>query len=196
MGRDSGFIAAHATLASLEVNFCLIPEVPFDLYGKGGFLEHLESRLKKRSHAVIVVAEGAGQGLIKSEDVRRDPSGNVIHHDIGDFLNLKIKEYFSSKGISINLKYIDPSYIIRSVPANASDSIFCENLARNAVHAGMAGKTNCLIGLWYGSYTHVPIDIAIKQKKRVSPKSSLWRSVLGATGQPTSMSRHDESKGS
>lgn len=187
MGRDSGFIAANATLANLEVNFCLIPEVPFGLYGEGAFLPLLEERLKSREHAVIVVAEGAGQDLIQSGNEKRDASGNLLHDDIGIFLKEKIKDYFSKKGMEINLKYIDPSYIIRSVPANASDCIFCDNLARNAVHAAMAGKTDLVIGLWYGVYVHVPLDLIIRERKRIRPEGSLWSHVLEVTGQPMSM---------
>jgi 6-phosphofructokinase 1 len=187
MGREAGFIAAHATLACLEVNFCLIPEVPFDLYGPGALMQHLEERLVTRNHAVIVVAEGAGQALIESDSDARDPSGNIVLKDIGDYLRDKIKDYFSEKDIPINLKYIEPSYIIRSVPANASDSIFCDNLARCAVHAGMAGKTDVLIGLWHGSYTHVPLQLAVSERKYIDPESDLWRSVIGATGQPISL---------
>jgi 6-phosphofructokinase 1 len=191
MGRDSGFIAAHATLACLDVNFCLIPEVPFDLYGKGSLLEQIEERLANRNHAVIVIAEGAGQDLIASDENNFDASGNVVLNDIGDFLKDKIRAYFSEKEIPINLKYIDPSYIIRSVPANASDSIFCDNLARNAVHAGMAGKTDVLIGLWHGAYTHVPLELASRERKHIDPESELWRCVIGATGQQISMKRID-----
>ena len=191
MGRDSGFIAAHSTLASLEVNFCLIPEVGFELSGKNGLLELLENRLSRRSHAVIVVAEGAAKNIYSKDVGGRDPSGNIVLKDVGDFLKYKIKEYFNEKEIPFDLKYIDPSYIIRSVPANAVDSIFCENLARNAAHAGMSGKTDVMIGLWHGSYTHVPLDLVTRQRKYISPESSLWRDVLGATGQPAAMGAED-----
>jgi len=187
MGRDAGFIAAYATLASLEVNFCLIPEVPFDLNGPGAFLQLLEARLKQREHAVVVVAEGAGQDLMQAGDRRKDASGNVRHEDIGEFLKVRIQEYFAEKAIPINLKYFDPSYIVRSIPANASDCIFCDNLARNAVHAGMAGKTDMLIGLWHGVYVHVPIALAIRERKRIRPQGSLWSHVLEVTGQPMSL---------
>ncbi len=187
MGRDSGFIAAYATLASLEVNFCLIPEMPFDLNGPGAFLQLLEARLKQREHAVVVVAEGAGQDLMQAGDRGKDASGNVRHEDIGEFLKERIQEYFAETSIPINLKYFDPSYIVRSIPANASDCIFCDNLARNAVHAGMAGKTDMLIGLWHGVYVHVPIALAIRERKRIRPQGSLWSHVLEVTGQPMSM---------
>jgi 6-phosphofructokinase 1 len=187
MGRDSGFVAAHATLSSLEINFTLLPEVPFDLEGDNGLFYHLEKRLKEREHAVIVVAEGAGQDLIPSSEVEKDESGNIKHKDIGTFLTEKIKEYFSSKKFPFTLKYFDPSYYIRSVTANANDSIFCDALARNAVHAGMAGKTDIVIGLWHGSFTNVPIPIATQTRKIISTESELWLSIIEATGQPPSM---------
>ena len=187
MGRDSGFIAAYGTLASMEVNFCLIPEVEFDLHGKGGLLDLVEARLRKRGHAVIVAAEGAGQKLFEGSSSATDESGNVLHRDIGLFLKDEINAYLKKTDLSFSLKYIDPSYIIRSVPANASDAIFCENLARNAVHAGMAGKTDVVIGLWHGLYVHLPVQLVTSARKTVNPESYLWRNVTGATGQPPVM---------
>jgi 6-phosphofructokinase 1 len=187
MGRDSGFVATHATLSSLDVNFCLIPEVPFDIEGPNGLFEHLEQRLRTRHHAVIVVAEGAGQDLIPEEEIERDESGNIKYKEIGSFLSGKIKAYLNKANLPFTLKYIDPSYYIRSVPANANDSIFCDQLARGAVHAGMAGKTDCVIGLWNGLFTHLPIPLATSSRKKVDAESELWRNVIEATGQPFSM---------
>ncbi len=186
MGRDSGFIAANATLANLDVNYTLIPEVPFDLHGKGGLLDVLEQRLKKRHHAVIVVAEGAGQEFFEGID-EKDASGNILHKDIGVFLRDEITKYFKSRQTPITLKYIDPSYMIRSIPANASDSIFCAHLGRNAVHAAMAGKTDMIVGRWHDMFTHVPIPITTSSRKKISPDSFLWLSVLESTGQPMSL---------
>lgn len=189
MGRHSGFIAAHAALAMNDVNFVLVPEIPFKLEGPNSFFEHLEKRITKRGHAVICVAEGAGQNhLIKEgEKQDHDASHNVKLEDIGLFLKKHIKEYFKKKEIKVNLKYIDPSYIIRSAPACPNDSIFCALLGQHAVHAGMAGKTGILIGQWNNTYTHVPIELAISKRKIIDPSSLFWASVLEATGQPISM---------
>ena len=184
MGRHSGSIAAGATLASQEVNFTLIPEIPFALEGEGGFLDCLTQRMRARGHALIVVAEGAGQEYIPGESPGTDDSGNPRLKDIGAFLKDRIAEHFRRLGIPVTLRYFDPSYIIRSVPAGTEDSLLCDRLARNAVHAAMAGKTNVLIGLWYNTFIHVPIPLAISEKKRLSPTSEVWRSVLLATGQP------------
>jgi len=186
MGRDAGFIAASATLASQEVNFTLIPEVPFDLYGENGFLEALKKRIITRGHAVVVVAEGAGQNLIKAEHATKDPSGNIKYKDIGVFLKNEIQKHFKKNNVPCTLKYFDPSYIIRSVPANGDDCVFCNALARHAVHAAMAGKSDMLIGLWHNVFINIPISCAISGKKSVSPESALWISVLSATGQPNS----------
>lgn len=180
MGRHSGFIAAFASLANNEVNFCLVPEVPFTLEG---LLDALKSRLELRGHAVIVVGEGAGQDLIEKTG-RKDASGNIRLGDIGIFLRDNIKAYFSQIGMEANLKYIDPSYIIRSLPANPHDSSFCLLLGHNAVHAGMAGRTNVLMGFWKNQFTHVPIPLAVSTRKQISPEGSLWRNVLTSTGQP------------
>ncbi len=184
MGRYSGFIAANAALALREVNFILIPEADFDIEGDYGLLERLEARLKSRSHAVVLVAEGAGQKYFCQEDLPCDPSGNVKSGDIGVFLADKIKAYFHQRKMEITLKYIDPSYLIRSVPANYSDSIYCGFLGQNAVHAGMAGKTGMLVSRWHGHYVHVPIKTAVSRRKEVELDSPLWRSVLESTGQP------------
>lgn len=189
MGRYSGSIAAGATLASQEVNFTLVPEIPFELEGEDGFLACLQRRILARGHAVIVVAEGAGQDLIPGGEIEKDASGNVKFHDIGPFLKHRIACHFAGAGIPVNVKYFDPSYIIRSVPANTDDSLLCDRLARNAVHAAMAGKTDVLMGLWYNTFIHVPIPLAIAGKKNLGPESEVWNAVLAATGQPARFGR-------
>jgi 6-phosphofructokinase 1 len=183
MGRYSGFIAATATLAQQDVNFVLIPEVDFDLEGDNGLLSVLDRRLKARGHAVIVVAEGAGQKYFEGQKSEMDESGNIRLKDIGLFMKSKISQYFDSKGIEINLKYIDPSYMIRSLPANANDSVFCGFLGRDAVHAGMAGKNKLLIGHWNNHFVHVPISLSVGKRKQVNPTGKLWSTVLESTGQ-------------
>ncbi len=184
MGRVSGFIACGATLANQNVNFVLIPEVPFKMEGKTGFLEALRKRLLARRHAVIVVAEGAGQDLLGGPSKEKDASGNQLFNDIGEFMKHRIAAYFKEQNMPIGMKYFDPSYFIRSVPADCADSILCDQLARLAVHAGMAGKTGMLIGLTNNIRIHVPIATVIKEKKRVYPDGELWLSVLAATNQP------------
>jgi 6-phosphofructokinase 1 len=183
MGRYSGFIATTSVLAQQEVNFVLIPEVDFDLKGPDGLFAKLEKRLKHRKHAVIVVAEGAGQKFFEGGDNEVDASGNIKLKDIGAFLKKKITEYFQHKGVEISLKYIDPSYMIRSLPANANDSVFCGFLGRDAVHAGMAGKTKLIISNWNNQFVHVPLDLSAGKRKQVNPKGKLWRTVLESTGQ-------------
>lgn len=184
MGRDSGFIAAYASLVDSQVNYCLVPEVPFTL---AGFLRSLEERLARRGHAVVVAAEGAGQELLAAT-AARDASGNVKLGDIGTWLRDAIKEHFARSGREVNLKYIDPSYIIRSQPANTHDSVLCLLLGHSAVHAGMAGRTNMVVGLWNHQFTHVPIALATRARKKIDPEGWLWSSVLASTGQPREMS--------
>lgn len=186
MGRESGFIATAAALASHETNFCLIPEVPFDMDGPNGFLTHLEKRLERRGHAVIVVAEGAGQELMQATS-ETDASGNKKLSDIGVFLCDKIKEYFANKNIHINLKYVDPSYQVRSSVTTANDSIYCERLGNNAVHAAMAGKTKCVVGLVHDKYVIIPTQMVTRKRNKVDPEGALWRDALDATGQPILM---------
>lgn len=190
MGRHSGFIAAHASLANNDVNFCFIPEVGFDLDGSGAFLEVLEQRLKARRHAVVVVAEGAGQDLVNSETAEpkeRDPSGNVRLHDIGRFMKDRLTRHFNSIEMPVTIKYIDPSYMVRSLAANSFDSEYCLTLAQNAVHAAMAGRTNVVVAYWNQHFTHVPIKLAVSGRRQVDPRGDVWQAVLGATGQPASM---------
>lgn len=183
MGRDSGFIAAYATLANSDVNFCFIPEVPLELEGEGGFLRRLERRLEEKHHALIVVAEGVGQELMeKGGAVEKDASGNVKNEDIGLFLKRKITEYFEAKNKALNLKYIDPSYMIRSLPADSNDSAFCLMLGRSAVHAGMSGRTNVVVGYRNQYFVHIPIPVAILRRKKVDPNGDLWQTVLETTG--------------
>lgn len=186
MGRESGFIATAAALASHETNFCLIPEVPFDMDGPNGFLTHLEKRLERRGHAVIVVAEGAGQELMQATS-ETDASGNKKLSDIGVFLCDKIKDYFANKNIHINLKYVDPSYQVRSSVTTANDSIYCERLGNNAVHAAMAGKTKCVVGLVHDKYVIIPTQMVTRKRNKVDPEGALWRDALDATGQPILM---------
>lgn len=184
MGRNSGFIACGATLANQDVNFVLIPEVPFKLEGENGFFNALRKRLLARRHAVVVVAEGAGQDILGGLSKATDASGNLLFRDIGEYLKQKITAYFKEQNIPIELKYFDPSYFIRSVPADCADSVLCDQFARMAVHAGLAGKTGMLIGFTNNIRVHVPIATVIRQKKRVYPDGELWLSVLAATNQP------------
>lgn len=183
MGRHSGFLAATAALAQQDANFVLIPEVDFDIDGPNGLFANIERRLKKRQHAVIVVAEGAGQKFFSAENKEHDPSGNLKLDDIGIYLKQRIVDYFNEKNNPVSLKYIDPSYMIRSLPANANDNVFCGFLGRDAVHAGMAGKTNMIIGHWNNHYVHVPMEASAGRRKQVSADGKLWTSVLEATGQ-------------
>ncbi len=189
MGRDSGFIAANAALASQHANFVLIPEVRFELDEPNGFLEHLRRRLEARHHALVCVAEGAGQNLYESDQskLEKDASGNIKHADIGPFLCEKIKQFMKRIGMEFTLKYIDPSYIIRSAPAIPSDSIYCNILGQNAVHAAMAGKTGMIIGSWNDRYTHVPIEAVTRHRKTIDPDSMFWQHVVANTGQPLRM---------
>ncbi len=186
MGRHSGFIAATTAVANNDVNFVLVPEVPFRLEGPNGFLRHLEERLLRRGHAVVVVAEGAGQELLSGEG-GIDASGNKRLGDIGFYLADRLKRHFKEKHQEITLKYFDPSYSIRSTRANAADSFYCTRLGANAVHAAMAGKTGLIVSLLYGQFVHIPIDLATAKRKTLDPKGPLWRGVLEATGQPACM---------
>jgi 6-phosphofructokinase 1 len=183
MGRDSGFIAATASLANSVVDFCLIPELPFQIDGPDGLCMAIEDRLKLQKHAVVVVAEGAGQELFDNQEKRIDQSGNILKDDIGELLKVNLTDYFKKQDIAISIKYLDPSYHIRSVAANASDAVFCHLLAEYAVHAAMAGKTNLAIGYWNNFFTHVPIALATEERRMVSLEGALWRGVISATQQ-------------
>jgi 6-phosphofructokinase 1 len=187
MGRYSGFIAANAALALNEVNFVLVPEVPFDLGGPKGFLVMLKKRIEQKGHAVIIVAEGAGQELFEKIAGAYDNSGNKLLLDIGTFLRDAIAAFFKKEQVEVNLKYIDTSYLVRSVPANAADAIYCMQLAQHAVHAGMAGYTGIVIGRWNSQFTYLPLALANSERKFISPDGELWRTVLEATGQPYRM---------
>ncbi|REJ66814.1 MAG: ATP-dependent 6-phosphofructokinase [Planctomycetota bacterium] len=184
MGRHAGFIAAGASVVSQEVDFTLVPEIPFPLEGEQALLGSLERRMRKRGHAVIVVAEGAGQHLFDEQEVRRDASGNLLHQEIGEFLRRRIAAHFAERDFPVAIKYFDPSYYIRSVPANVYDRYLCDQMGRHAVHAAMAGKTGLMIGCEHDHYLHVPIPAVVSQTKCIDVSDDLWRAVLEATGQP------------
>ena len=192
MGRNSGFIAANTSLACPDVNFVLIPEVPFTIQGEKGLLRKLERSFETKKkqgrhpHSVIVVAEGAGQDLLGNNGEERDASGNIRFKDIGFFLKENIQKYFKDR-YPVNIKLIEPSYMIRSLPANPHDAIFCYYLADHAVHAAMAGKTDMMVGYWNGHFTHVPLEVVNKNQKRINPNSEFWRQVLFSTGQAGDM---------
>ncbi|WP_239348111.1 MULTISPECIES: ATP-dependent 6-phosphofructokinase [unclassified Frankia] len=189
MGRHSGFLACYASLANSDADVVLIPEVPFAFEGEGGLLNFLHRRVEDRGHAVVVVAEGAGQELFAQEEQGQqsqgsDASGNIKLRDVGPLLNRRVTEYFGAVDMELNLKYIDPSYMIRSVPANPYDSVYCIRLAHAAVHAAMSGRTEMVVGRWRRRFVHVPIPLAISHRSQVDPAGDLWLSVLEATGQP------------
>jgi 6-phosphofructokinase 1 len=187
MGRHSGFIAAEAAVANGDANFVLVPEIPFDLDGDKGLLRVLERRLEDRRHALIVVAEGAGQHLFDDAEKVYDASGNVKFNDIGVLLRDRIAEHFSTGWSAATVKYIDPSYMIRSAPASADDSILCSRLGQNAVHAALSGRTKMIVGLWNNTFTHVPMSMVISRRRRLDPASPEWLSVLESTGQPATL---------
>ncbi|MFK7825288.1 MAG: ATP-dependent 6-phosphofructokinase [Oligoflexales bacterium] len=183
MGRHSGYIAATASLAAGHVNFCLVPEVPFYLEGDTGLLNLLEKRLDEREHALVVVAEGAGQHYFSSMKAEHDASGNIKLGNIGHYLKERFSQHFSGTEKQVTIKYIDPSYLIRSAPANPADQLFCTKLAQNAVHAAMAGKTGLMIGYWHGSMTHVPLSAVNDYRQSINPGGHLWFNILETTGQ-------------
>jgi len=184
MGRNAGYITATTCLAAGQANLCLIPEVPFGLEGPDGLFKLVEDRIALQRSVVIVVAEGAGQYFFATTTRGTDASGNPKLGDIGRFLKERINAYFAAKQMSVTLKYIDPSYLIRSAPANSTDQLYCARLAQNAVHAAMAGKSGLLIGYWHGQMTYVPTHALAGRKQAINPRGELWFNVLEATGQP------------
>ncbi|KAK9699816.1 hypothetical protein RND81_08G197200 [Saponaria officinalis] len=186
MGRYSGFIAMHATLASRDVDCCLIPESPFYLDGKGGLFEYMEKRLKEHGHMVIVIAEGAGQELLSENRDEKDASGNKLLKDVGLWMSHKIKEHFTQRRkMIINLKYIDPTYMIRAIPSNASDSVYCTLLAQSAVHGAMAGFTGFTSGLVNGRHTYIPFHRITERQNQVVITDRMWARLLSSTNQPS-----------
>jgi 6-phosphofructokinase 1 len=185
MGRHSGFIACYAALARSGADAVLIPEVPFALDGEHGLLAHVRRRVSERGHAVVVVAEGAGQELLGGhESDARDASGNAKLHDIGPWLRRRIGDHFSDAGIETSIRYIDPSYAIRSVPANPYDSVYCVRLSQAAVHAAMSGRTEMVVGRYRRRFVHIPMQVAVSRRNQVDPHGDLWLAVLESTGQP------------
>ncbi|KAK4415615.1 ATP-dependent 6-phosphofructokinase [Sesamum alatum] len=194
MGRYSGFIAMYATIASRDVDCCLIPESPFYLEGAGGLLEYVEKRLKENGHMVIVMAEGAGQELL-SDTARpvnqEDASGNKLLEDIGIWIVQKIKDYFSNKrNMHVNLKYIDPTYMIRAIPSNASDNVYCTLLAQSAVHGAMAGYTGFTVGPVNGRHAYIPFHRITEKQNKVVITDRMWARLLSSTNQPSFLNKN------
>lgn len=183
MGRSSGFIAMHASLASGQVDICLIPEVPFHIHGPHGVLRHLEYLLDTKGSAVICVAEGAALNLLEKSNAT-DASGNAVLGDIGVHIQQEIKKYFKELGTSADVKYIDPTYMLRAIRANASDGILCTILGQNAVHGAFAGFSGITVGLCNTHYAYFPIPEVIKYPRLVDPNSRMWHRCLTSTGQP------------
>ncbi len=183
MGRHSGFIACYAALARSGADVVLIPEVPFELDGEHGLLAHLQRRVQERGHAVVVAAEGAGQELLEEAD-GRDASGNARLQDIGPYLRRRFGDHFAAAGIETSVRYIDPSYAIRSVPANPYDSVYCVRLSQAAVHAAMSGRTEMVVGRWRRRFVHIPMAVAVSRRNQVDPHGDLWMAVLESTQQP------------
>ncbi len=184
MGRHSGFIAAYATLASDDVDLVLIPEVAMPLGGERGVLAHVEKVLEDQGHAVVVVAEGYGQDMFAGVEGGADASGNAKLFDIGKKLRDELSAHLGASGVPFQLRYVDPGYAIRSVPANSHDSVYCTRLAQAAVHAAMAGRTAIVAGRWHGRFVNLPIPLVTRSRNQVDPRGDLWLSVLETTGQP------------
>mmetsp|Transcript_48594 Transcript_48594/g.92948 ORF Transcript_48594/g.92948 Transcript_48594/m.92948 type:complete len:547 (-) Transcript_48594:377-2017(-) len=187
MGRHAGWIAMHASLASRDVDLCLIPESGFYMDGQGGLKEYISKQLAENGHAVVVVAEGAGQDHILAQDNNQgaDASGNQKLADIGHWLADKIKDHLKSTGIEFSLKYIDPTYMIRAVPSNASDNVYCTVLAQSAVHGAMAGLTGFTVGPVNGRHAWLPITMVVQVSSQVNPRERMWARLLASTGQPS-----------
>ncbi|XVF15277.1 hypothetical protein REPUB_Repub09cG0137200 [Reevesia pubescens] len=183
MGRSSGFIAMQSSLASGQVDICLIPEVPFNLHGPHGVLRHLKYLIETKGSAVVCVAEGAGQNLVEKTNAT-DASGNIVLGDIGVRIQQETKKYFKEIGIPADVKYIDPTYMIRACRANASDGILCTVLGQNAVHGAFAGYSGITVGLCNTHYVYFPIPEVISHPREVDPNSRMWHRCLTSTGQP------------
>ncbi|KAF8407119.1 hypothetical protein HHK36_006244 [Tetracentron sinense] len=194
MGRYSGFIAMHATLANRDVDCCLIPESPFYLEGAGGLFEYIGKRLKENGHVVIVMAEGAGQDLL-SESMRsmdqHDASGNKQLQDVGLWMSEKIKDHFTRLKMVINLKYIDPTYMIRAIKSNASDNVYCTLLAQSTVHGAMAGYTGFIAGPVNGRHAYIPFHRVTETQNMVVITDRMWARLLSSTNQPSFLSSND-----
>ncbi len=188
MGRNSGALTATAAAAMNDIDFVLIPEVPLKLEGEAGLLNAIVRKVLDKGYITIAVAEGAGQDLFSEGEIQKDASGNIKLKDIGKFIQKEISAEFKKRNIELNLKYIDPSYILRAQTTTADDSVFCANLGQNAVHAAMTGKTGCMIGYAHERFTHVPLKAVTLGKKCLDINEPLWLSVLAATGQPSSWS--------
>lgn len=190
MGRHSGFIASYAALAASAADIVLVPEVPFALEGDDGLLAHIEQHVRTKGYVVIVLAEGAGQDLLDGHGLPErngqatDASGNVKLGNIEELLKERVTAHLIAVGLAPTIRYIDPSYAIRSIAANAYDSVYCLRLAHAAVHAAMAGRTEAAVARWRRRFVHVPLPLMTSRRNQIDPNGDMWMSVLETTCQP------------
>ena len=86
--------------------------------------------------------------------------------------------------MNATLKYIDPAYMIRTVPANSYDRKLCAHLAGSAVHGAMAGFTSFTVGHINQSVAMIPIS-SLGKPNRITESNRAWQRVLAYTGQPS-----------
>eukprot|EP00668_Euglena_longa_P014128 GGOE01018102.1.p1 GENE.GGOE01018102.1~~GGOE01018102.1.p1 ORF type:complete len:494 (+),score=144.75 GGOE01018102.1:38-1483(+) len=175
MGRDSGFVARNAALSNNVVDACLIPEVPFEIKGNGGLLPWLDGHLATKHCAVIVICEAAGQQHLPC--LGKDPTGHNIYEDTGKWLKKAIETHWQETGQEGKVFLIDPSYMLRSVPANTGDNMFCIQLAQAAVHTAYSGYSGVTVGRYHDLYGVMPIEMVVSGLRKVNPKGSLWQTL-------------------
>ncbi|KAK2969919.1 hypothetical protein RJ640_000532 [Escallonia rubra] len=187
MGRHSGFIAMYASLASRDVDCCLIPESPFYLEGPGGLFEYIGKRLRENGHMVIVIAEGAGRELhCKDAQFNNRQVDSRISEDVGFWMSAKIKDHFNRQNkMGISLKYIDPTYMIGAIPCNAADRVYCTLLAHSVVHGAMAGYTGFAVGPVNGRHAYIPLNRILEKQNKVVITDRMWARLLSSTNQPS-----------
>ena len=74
------------------------------------------------------------------------------------------------------MKYIDPTYMVRAVPANAADSVYCAQLAHACAHGVMHGFTNFMIGTVGAQDVFIPLPLVVERSNvvAVSEGATIW----------------------
>ena len=86
----------------------------------------------------------------------------------------------------VEMSYIDPTYAIRSVAANAGDTILCTKLAQHSVHGAMSGYTGFSTGSIRNSVCWIPVLTMMEGGiNKVSIQGRAWQRLISLNCQPS-----------
>jgi 6-phosphofructokinase 1 len=143
MGRDAGFIALRAAIAT-GAEAVLVPETFTDL---DALVKMLNTNYQNKKRAsVVVVAEG---------------------DDAGDAL--EVLQQIKPKLLSQDIRVTVLGHIQRGGRPTVMDRVLGSRLGLEAVRALIDGQKGIMIGQIGGDICHTPFEIAIKHNQTINP---------------------------